>query len=167
LPASKLSLIRDSKTLSASQRQRIRPVIEEICQTWAIGKATVSEIERFGILQATFLAMRRALKTCDFDLDVLLIDGRIPLAGYEGRQETVVKGDNLCFSIAAASILAKEARDTFMHKQAKAFPAYGFDRHVGYATPLHLAMLKEHGITPLHRRNFAPVSEYAQVDNSK
>jgi ribonuclease HII len=167
LPPETLKLIRDSKTLSSDQRQRIVPVIQEVALEWSIGKATVGEIERYGILRATFLAMRRALKSCRHDVCVLLIDGKLPLAGYKGRQQAIVKGDNLCYAIAAASILAKEARDAFMQKQAEAFPAYGFEHHVGYATRHHLAMLKEHGITPLHRRNFAPVTEYAEIDASQ
>lgn len=154
-------LLRDSKLLSKAQRQHMVPIIKDIAIDWQVAWASVGEIERVGILQACFLAMRRALTACRVPFDLLLIDGKLPLAGHDGPQEAVVKGDNLCFSIAAAAILAKEARDDFMRAQAKVFPQYGFDEHVGYSTAHHLAMVRAHGICSLHRRNFEPIRTIA------
>jgi len=151
------SLVRDSKQLTAARRRHMVPIIEGICRDWKIGIATVAEIEQLGILQATFLAMRRALAECQATFDLLLVDGHLEISGYDAPQLPIIKGDSLCFSIAAASILAKEARDSYMHEQARHYPAYGFDAHVGYGTKQHLAMIGEHGICPLHRRNFAPI----------
>jgi ribonuclease HII len=149
-------LIRDSKTLTPLQRARIVPVIQAIADEWYISSASVAEIESLGILKANFLAMRRALNQCHTDIDTLLVDGNLQVPGYNGHQMTVVKGDSLCFSIAAASILAKEARDRYMAKQATQYPHYGFENHVGYGTRQHLEMISKHGPCELHRRNFAP-----------
>ena len=151
-------LLRDSKRLSAKQRATILPLIREICQAQAIARAEVEEIDHLGIVPATFLAMRRALAGIPAGLhQILLIDGKAPLADYVGRQQAIVGGDDLCHSIACASILAKEARDAFMREQDQVFPGYGFADHVGYGTAKHLAMMGRHGVCSLHRRHFAPV----------
>lgn len=150
-------LVRDSKLLSQQQRSRIVPILEKICAEWYVASASVEEIERIGILQASFLAMRRAIACIKRPYDLVLVDGKHKIAGHDGEQRTVIKGDNLCFSIAAASILAKEARDDYMRFQATKFPKYGFESHVGYGTPQHLDMIEQHGICLLHRRNFEPI----------
>ncbi len=150
-------LIRDSKRLSAAQRADILPVIHEVALDCRIGIGSVEEIEQLGIVQATFLAMRRALESCAAPFDLLLVDGKLKVKGYGGAQRTLVKGDDLCFSIAAASIVAKEARDGFMRSQSDLFPHYGFDAHVGYATEQHLDSIVRHGICPLHRKTFDPI----------
>lgn len=149
-------LIRDSKTLSPIQRARIVPIIQDLADEFYVTSASVSEIETLGILKANFLAMRRAINKCKTDIDTLLVDGNLAVPGYNGHQMTVVKGDSLCFSIAAASILAKEARDQYMSIKADEYPHYGFDNHVGYATRQHLEMIERHGPCDLHRKNFAP-----------
>lgn len=151
------NLLRDSKTLSAAQRRAILPVIRNVSLDCYSAFASVDEIERLGIVQATFLAMRRAQSQCKTPFDLLLVDGHQPIIGYEGEQQNVIKGDNLCFSIAAAAIFAKETRDQYMREQSKAFPSYGFESHVGYGTQQHLSMIQEHGICQLHRRNFEPI----------
>ncbi|MEZ4741327.1 MAG: ribonuclease HII [Bdellovibrionota bacterium] len=158
LSMAELSLMRDSKSLSKIQRQRILPIIEEIAISSSIGQASVREIERLGISAATFLAMHRAIASLQVEYHILLIDGKMPLPDYNGRQASIVKGDNLCYSIACASILAKEARDGYMLKQSIRYPSYGFESHVGYGTKRHLDSIKENGICPLHRRNFSPIS---------
>ena len=158
-PDTSKAMIRDSKTLSAKQRAKIIPVIHSISRSFAIDSATVREIENLGIVEATFLAMRRCLKKLNFDFDILLVDGHRPINNYPKKQKTVIKGDHLCYSIAAASILAKEARDGVMSLESDVYPNYGFDTNVGYGTKKHLLALKEYGITPLHRRNFSPVKE--------
>lgn len=150
-------LIRDSKLLSTAQRRYIIPMIKDVAIDWQVAWASVDEIERHGILPACFLAMRRALSACKTDFDLLLVDGKLPVKGYDGEQEMIVKGDNLCFSIAAASILAKEARDDFMRTQDIVYPYYGFADHVGYGTRQHIASITAHGICSLHRRNFDPI----------
>ena len=161
LRSDRKSLIRDSKTLSSAQRAKIVPYIQELADEWHIASASVAEIERLGIMKANFLAMRRAINKCDTFIDTLLVDGKIAVPAYNGHQMTVVKGDALCFSIAAASILAKEARDLYMLNQAGRYPGYGFENHVGYGTPQHLDMIEKHGICQLHRRNFAPIKNFA------
>lgn len=119
--------------------------------------ARVEEIEKLGIVKAVFLAMRRALyltPTCD----VLLVDGKFPIPGLKIKQQTIVGGDKSCSSIAAASIVAKTARDRYMADQSRYYPLYHFEKHVGYGTRLHREKIAEFGICPLHRRNFKPCS---------
>ena len=161
LPESERSLIRDSKQLSRQTRSKVIPIIEKVTIRWAIGIASVEEIERLNILQATFIAMRRAVSSADIaQHHLLLVDGNHKIAGYDGLQRPVVKGDSLCFSIAAASILAKEARDNYMRAQSEIYPNYGFDGHVGYGTPAHLEMIAAHGPCPLHRKTFEPIRSH-------
>lgn len=152
--------IRDSKTLSANQRSSIVSLINEIALEHHIGVATAREIETVGILEATFLAMNRAIiQLSKTKPDILLVDGNQKIKGQHVRQQTVVKGDSLCYNIAAASIIAKEYRDEFMRAKALELPAWGFERHVGYGTAEHLAAINTHGICDLHRRTFAPIRD--------
>lgn len=162
LKAADRRLLRDSKLLSPAQRQYMLPVIAKVAVDTQVGWASMREIEDIGILPACFLAMRRAIAACDAPFDVLLVDGKLKLRGYDREQQAIVKGDALCFSIAAASIVAKEARDTYMHEQARTYPVYGFDDHVGYGTRQHLDRLREHGPCSLHRHNFDPVRNLVQ-----
>lgn len=165
LPAAERSLIRDSKTLTAQQRDKILPVILRTARDYAVAAATVSEIECVGIQAATLLAMRRALCLLP-PPDMLLIDGRAELPGVEIKQRAVVGGDRLHAEIAAASIIAKVARDRWMTTQAVRYPQYRFERHVGYGTRLHRQQLATHGICPLHRRNFAPIKKLLEQHSS-
>lgn len=153
------ALLRDSKTLSQLQRIKAVALIESIAKHKQVGIAEVSEIESHGIVGATFLAMRRAVAPFLQYSTLLIVDGNAKVPGLEIRQETVIKGDNLCYAIAAASIVAKEARDSFMRDIALEYPGYGFEKHVGYGTRQHMAALQKQGICPLHRRNFAPIQE--------
>jgi ribonuclease HII len=159
------SLLRDSKTLSASQRQSMLPIIEGVSLDCHHAFASVEEVERLGIVHATFLAMRRAISKCSNSFDLLLVDGKQPLAGHDGEQLNIVKGDNLCYAIAAAAIVAKEARDRYMQEQSEIYPAYGFQAHVGYGTRQHLSMIEAHGICKIHRRNFEPIRSLIHADN--
>lgn len=154
-----LSLLRDSKSLSAAQRQTMLPFIDSMCLTKAVAHASVREIEDLGIVPATFLAMTRALEHLQQKADFLLIDGRAKHPTFKGPQQAVIKGDSLCYCIAAASIIAKEARDAYMREIAEDFPHYGFAKHVGYGTRDHLAAIDQHGVCTLHRRNFAPIRQ--------
>ncbi len=155
-------LIRDSKKLSHKQRQLIIPIIKDIALAIKVCSVGAREIERVNILEATFLAMHRAASTADIDFDVLLVDGNRPITGYTRPQQTIIKGDEHCYAIAAASIIAKEARDNYMQKAAIKYPEYGFDSHVGYGTAKHLDMVKKHGICELHRRTFGPIKKYVK-----
>ena len=146
--------LRDSKQLSPARREALAEQILR-CATVAIAHATVAEIDQLNILHASLLAMERAAAALGADHH--LIDGnKIPKA-LQGRAECIVKGDARCLSIAAASIVAKVTRDRIMVDLAQQHPGYGWDRNAGYPTPEHLAALKNLGVTPAHRRSFAPV----------
>lgn len=145
----------DSKRLSAARRQDLQAVLMSVAMI-GVGSASVEEIDRVNILNATMLAMRRAVAALPVAPHAALIDGnRCPELPCEAS--AVVKGDQKCLSIAAASIVAKVHRDAIMAELATAYPAYGWRRNAGYGTAEHLAALKAHGPTPHHRRSFAPV----------
>lgn len=152
-----LGLIRDSKTLSAKQRDKILPVIKEIALSNAVAESNVAEVESLGILQATFKAMTKAISQIKHHYDIVLTDGKQCIPGLNTHQKAIVKGDSLVYAIAAASILAKQTRDKYMHELANSYPEYGFEAHVGYGTKKHMDALKTYGVTPIHRKNFAPV----------
>lgn len=152
-------LIRDSKLLTRDQRAEIVPTLKEVSLDWHVASASVEEIEALNIVNASFLAMRRALAQAKQPIDLLLIDGKLKIKGYEGNQRAIVGGDNLCFAIAAAAILAKETRDAHMRSMADVFPEYGFDAHVGYSTARHLDSIARHGICPLHRKTFLRIKD--------
>ncbi len=149
--------LNDSKVLTAERRAEVAQVLRQHPEVlFAIAEATVEEIDTHNILQASLLAMRRAILALAKTPDYVLIDGRdCPKINIPGRP--VVKGDAKVASIAAASILAKEARDATMVGWAQAHPQYGFEIHKGYATEIHLQALAAHGPCPIHRRSFAPV----------
>ena len=152
-------LIRDSKKLSGRQRATILPLIKEIAVDYRLDYGAVSEIEELGIVGATFLSMKRALGGLKSPFDLVLLDGNQPIPDYPGAQRTIVKGDASCFSIAAASILAKQERDAYMVEMGRTYPDYGFENHVGYGTKKHLDSLQAVGACRLHRKNFAPVQK--------
>lgn len=146
----------DSKRLSARKRERLALEIRAKALAWAIAEASVEEIDSFNILQATLLAMKRAVSALAVPPIEVLIDGnRCPVLNLPTR--AIVGGDATVPEISAASILAKTARDAQMLKLHEQFPQYGFDRHFGYGTVVHLAALREHGPSICHRRTFAPV----------
>ena len=154
-PASLLECLDDSKKLKKPVRERLRPEIEAIA-SFAIGIATPSEIDKLNILQATLLAMRRACEGLSIHPASALVDGnRSPHLSC--AVQTVVKGDSRSFSIAAASILAKTARDDIMIDLARKYPGYGWERNAGYGTKEHQNALSRLGVTPVHRRSFAPI----------
>ena len=146
----------DSKQLSDARRRLLRDEILKIAEV-GVGVADVQEIDSLNILRATHLAMRRAvakLKKVDF----VLVDG-LPVAGFPCPAENVIKGDAKSASIAAASIVAKVYRDEVMEELDGIYPGYGFASHKGYGTAVHLKALQELGVTPVHRRSFAPVRD--------
>ena len=143
----------DSKKLSEKKREEL---FDEICDkalSYAIARAEVEEIERLNILNATFLAMNRAISALDKVPALALIDGNRN-TGIEFASRCVIKGDSLCADIAAASVLAKVSRDRYMLEMAALYPQYGFERHKGYGTKLHYEALRMHGPSPIHRLSF-------------
>lgn len=145
--------LNDSKKLSEKKREFLYDEITKNAVAWSVAYATEKEIDEYNILQATFLAMKRAVESLEPKADYALIDGnRMPPLDIRG--ETVIKGDSLSMSIAAASVLAKVTRDRLMMDIDKMYPQYQFSKHKGYGTKLHYEMLAEHGISPVHRRSF-------------
>lgn len=151
----------DSKTLSASRRATLALQIKERCLTWALGEANVEEIDRLNILQATLLAMRRAVEALPVYPELVLVDGNQPPM-LRCAVRTVVRGDATIPAISAASILAKVARDQTMTELDAIYPGYGFARHKGYPTAEHIQALGRLGATPEHRLSFAPVRRIAR-----
>ena len=144
----------DSKKLSPRQRARLVPQIRAHALAWALGQASAAEIDRHGIRPATERAMRRALSRLSAAPALVLVDGVLPLRGWEGPQLTLPQGDSRCAAIAAASVIAKEERDALLRRLALRFPGYGLERHAGYGTAQHRLALEHHGPTPLHRLSF-------------
>lgn len=148
--------LNDSKKLNAAQREKIADELRENCIAYAVGIVDAEEIDRINILQATFAAMRLAIEQLKPQADFLLIDA-VPLKGHPLPQKSIIKGDAISASIAAASILAKTYRDKLMTEYDMQFPQYGFSSHVGYGTKQHFEALRAHGPCPLHRRSFRGV----------
>ena len=145
--------INDSKKLSEKKREALFPVIQEKALAFGIGWATAEEIDRVNILQATFLAMARAVEALPAPADYALVDGnRMPPLPIPG--ETIVKGDATSASIAAASILAKVSRDRLLRRLDEEHPEYGFAKHKGYGTKAHYEAIRKYGLLPEHRRSF-------------
>lgn len=143
----------DSKKLTDKKRRELFPLIQQQALAYGIGFASEAEIDEINILQATFLAMKRALAQLDCQPDLALIDGNRE-TDFGLPVKTVVKGDSLSANIAAASVLAKVSRDDVMVELAKTYPQYGFDIHKGYGTKAHYQALEEFGPCPAHRRSF-------------
>lgn len=155
--------LRDSKKLSAVRRQELALEIRECALAWSVARATVAEIDEHNILQASLLAMHRAVLALVPQPAYVLVDGnRLPR--WEYASEPVVKGDDRVPAIAAASILAKVQRDGELVALEQLYPGYGFAAHKGYPTKVHLEALKRLGVTPVHRRTFGPVRALLESD---
>lgn len=151
----------DSKKLSERQRDKLALIIRERALAWAVAYADAGEIDRLNILQATLLAMRRAVLALPLQPQQVLVDGLYcPQTGIPSQ--AIVKGDSKIAAISAASILAKTARDELMLQLHEKYPHYGFADHKGYPTAAHLAALREHGVSMVHRKSFRPVREALQ-----
>ncbi len=153
--------LNDSKKLSSRKREALYDALmgdDRVLK--CVAQASVEEIDRLNILRATHLAMRRAAEGLPVAADFCLIDG-LAVPGFPLPSRNIIKGDALCLSIAAASILAKVSRDRLMAELDREYPQYGFSRHAGYGTAAHLLALQKYGITPHHRRSFAPVAQMA------
>lgn len=155
--------LNDSKKLTAIRREQLSVQIREQAIAWHIAQASAAEIDQINILQASLLAMHRAVEALQPQPDFVLVDGnRLPQWPYVAK--AVVGGDGKEVSIAAASILAKVHRDAMMVELAEQFPQYGFEKHKGYPTKQHMLALQEHGVLPEHRRSFGPVKKMLASD---
>jgi len=148
----------DSKVLRPAARARLVPVIREAALGVGVGAASPGEIDRLNILRASLLAMARAVDSLPFEPDFLLVDG-IHTVPLPIPQQTLVRGDATSTAVAAASVLAKEHRDSLMRELGQIYPGYGFDQHKGYPTLTHLEALRRLGPTPVHRASFKGVRE--------
>lgn len=155
-PAQPVAGIADSKKLSAGRREAVAGQIRASAMAWAVADASVDEIDRLNILQASLLAMKRAIESLRLSPQEVLVDG-LHCPSITVPVRAVVRGDATVEAIAAASILAKVARDEAMLKLHRQMPQYGFDRHKGYPTQAHLDALRAHGVSAVHRRSFGPV----------
>lgn len=151
--------LNDSKKLTARKREELYAALMADARVLkCVAQASVEEIDKLNILRATHLAMARAAQGLPQQPDMCLIDG-LPVPGFPLPSRSLVKGDAQCLSIAAASILAKVSRDHYMQELARQYPHYGFERHAGYGTRQHMQAIRQYGITPHHRRSFAPVAQ--------
>lgn len=157
-PTRPITGLTDSKKLTAKRRELLAAQIKSDALCWSIGRAEANEIDAINILQASLLAMQRAVSQLAIQPDLALVDGnRLPVLPCKGQ--AIVQGDLLIAEISAASILAKVARDSEMLVLDRLYPGYEFATHKGYPTALHLAKLQQLGITPQHRKSFAPVKK--------
>ena len=156
-PEVNLLLVNDSKKLSKKKRELALDEIKNNSLAISIGMASPEEIDELNILEATKLAIKRALDNLDITLELVLID-HVKL-NYEVKTISITKGDQLSLSIAAASIVAKTYRDNLMDEYHLLYPEYGFNKHAGYPTKKHVEAIKLHGITPIHRKTFKPIKE--------
>jgi ribonuclease HII len=162
-PARPIAGLADSKKLSEKQRDLLAPLIREHAIAWAVAYASVAEIDQLNILQATLLAMRRAVSALPVQPQQVLVDGLYcPQTGIPSQ--AIVKGDSKVAAISAASILAKTSRDELMLELHERYPQYGFAAHKGYPTVAHLAALRLHGVSDAHRRSFKPVRVVLQAE---
>lgn len=164
-PAHPIEGLRDSKKLSAERREQLAAQIRQHALAWAIAECSVAEIDEINILQASMLAMRRAVLALSVPPGLVLVDGnRCPSLPF--RVEAIVKGDDKVAAISAASILAKTARDALCLELHARWPQYAFDQHKGYPTALHLQRLALHGVSEVHRRSYGPVRALLEAVNA-
>lgn len=161
-PARPIDGLRDSKKLTELRRESLAEEIRAKSLAWSIAYCTEAEIDELNILQASMLAMRRAVEALSVVPTLALIDGnRCPV--MKVRSEAIVQGDDKVAAISAASILAKTARDASLRLLHEQYPQYAFDQHKGYPTSLHLERLRLHGVSPVHRKSYAPVRELLEA----
>lgn len=155
-PAHPINGLKDSKKLSEAKRDLLAVEIKKHALAWAIAQCSVEEIDEINILQASMLAMKRAIESLKITPELALIDGnKCPKLSIAA--EAIVKGDDKVPAISAASILAKTARDADLRLLHEKYPQYAFDQHKGYPTALHLARLRQYGVSPIHRKSYGPV----------
>ena len=149
--------LKDSKKLSKKQRERLSKIILAEAEAYGLGWVWPNEIDQLGLTAAVELAMRRAVEQITADYDELIIDGNYNFFPEEPRAKAIIKADDLVPAVSAASIIAKVARDNYMEELAVQYPEYGFEKHVGYGTALHIERLKLHGVSDQHRRSYKPI----------
>ena len=156
--------LKDSKKLSEHRRDELAVEIKQYAIAWAIAQCSIQEIDELNILHASMLAMKRAIESLSIKPELALIDGnRCPKLAIAAK--AIVKGDDKVSAISAASILAKTARDAVMLDLHRQYPEYGFDRHKGYPTAFHLEQLSIHGVSPVHRKTYAPVRKILELES--
>lgn len=158
--ASPIEGLKDSKKLSKKQRDYLAEIILQQATGYGLGWVTPLEVDQLGLTAAVRLAMQRAVAEIKEPYAEIIIDGNYNFLHDMPNISTLVKADDLIPAVSAASIIAKVARDNYMAEQAKLYPEYGFESHVGYGTARHIAALKEYGVTPLHRRSYKPVLQF-------
>lgn len=162
-----LKSLNDSKKLSAKKREELYELLKQEAQNgklnYGIGEASAQEIDDMNILQATFLAMRRAVEELPQIPDMAIIDGNRQPKKFPCPSVTLIKGDAISYSVAAASIIAKVYRDRLMIELARQYPGYGFEKNAGYGTKSHIEGLQKFGITPEHRKSYRPIAEMLKV----
>ena len=146
--------LKDSKQLTKRKIAQLAPLIKTRAQSWGLGQASAKEIDFWGIREATERAMIRALHRLPKKPNLIFVDGILPIRGWNAKQETLVHGESNCPAIAAASVIAKEARDALIKRLSKKYPQYGLESHVGYGTKFHRDSIKLFGPTKLHRNSF-------------
>ena len=154
-----LEKLKDSKKLSEKRREALYDVIHETFSEVGIGICDHKTVDKVNILQASFLAMKKAISSIKNKPDYIILDGRLLIPNFSTKQAAIINGDNLVFSIAAASIIAKVSRDRIMREIHSIYPQYGFDKHKGYGTKLHFENLTKYGPSPIHRTSFGPVKQ--------
>lgn len=164
-PAKPIEGLNDSKKLTAKKREQLAELIRRDALAWAVAEASVEEIDRLNILHATMLAMSRAVAALKIQPGEVLIDGNRVPTQLKIPARAIVKGDATEPAISAASILAKTTRDAQLLEMDRRYPEYGFAAHKGYPTAAHLAALAKHGVTPEHRRSYAPVQNILAQGN--
>lgn len=162
-----LEMVADSKKLTAKKRERLFHIIKERALAVEIGVVNNRTIDKINILQASFLAMRRAIAKLPVEPDYILLDGGFAIPRFKTPQTAIVGGDATVWSVAAASIIAKVSRDWMMAEIDKKYPEYRFADHKGYGTKEHMELLKQHGPCPLHRFSFSPVKEADSKNKGK
>ncbi len=159
-----LQHLNDSKKLSKKKREMLYDLLlnekAKGNMLVGIGEASAEEIDNINILNASFLAMKRAIEAAGAKPDMVLVDGNREPKNFGFKTKAVIKGDAKCYSISAASVLAKVYRDRLMEDMAKQYPGYGFEKNAGYGTKAHIEGLKKYGVTPQHRKSYAPIKEF-------
>lgn len=166
-PTFRHPLLNDSKQVTEEDRDKLRPIIEKKAIAWAVAMVDHTEIDRINILKASFKAMHLAVDQLTTRPDLLLIDGHIFSPYFGIVHQCVVQGDAIYTSIAAASILAKTHRDEYMMRLHNEYPQYGWNENKGYGTPFHRSKIKEHGISPYHRKTFGICNEWNEEKAGK
>jgi ribonuclease HII len=165
-PGDTISGVRDSKLLTPRERERLYQIITSRALSWGVGIVGPREIEKYNILQATLRAMKAAVLSLDPAPDFLLIDGINPIP-LDLPQRAIKRGDTSCFSIAAASIVAKVTRDRLMMEYHQVYPLYNFARHKGYPTRVHREAIRQYGCCEIHRRTFRGVKEHLEAGHER